>query len=276
MAGEAWQLALPFLDGAGLDANDLWNELQRAPSQVVAQFTIAVSATALLVLTGHGAFWLGRCALGLTDSPLPRRLAGAGAFALTSLVGVAGAMLGGVRHTSNAAGNDLASAFGSGSGAIPPAIFQLLAAGLPFLSACLAEWLAGLVKRRGAILAQVRAAARTLATRQAERAALEERIQLADREVDRLLLERAGQEGTVLRLGCLGEQASRAAAEEAWLEGEALARAREDLRAALEVDRFAFLKAAGRAGHTGLWSADGVVTLLSPAPCAAPSAQEAA
>jgi hypothetical protein len=168
-------------------------------------------------------------------------------------------LLGALRHATTEAGLGLSSASAGGSSrALPLFVFVLVAAGLPFFTAIL--WSGGRVAlaHRDEIAARARTFDLALRAKEEERERLEERIRLARSALFDLEVERAGAKMEARRLASLGEEATREAAEEEWLAGEALVRAREELRAVLETDRYAFLKAAGKAGRRDLAEAGAV------------------
>ncbi len=262
---EAWQLAVPLLNANGIDTGDLRVEFLRVPAQVLLAVAMAFGSTAGLVYLAHVA--IGHGSRSFQEGTTGRRRAthlgvSAAACALSLFVAW---KLGDLRHESSVAGVALASG-GSGSapGTLPFSVFVLMTGLLPFFSAVLFDAGRAMLVRRAGCVQEARGFERSLRAREEVRERLEERVRLAQLALFELKVQRAGSDVAVRRLGWLGEEATRAAASEEWLEGEALARAREELRAALEADRLAFLKAAGRAGEVGTGGPGRTVVLFSP------------
>ncbi|MCM2332837.1 MAG: hypothetical protein NDI82_02705 [Anaeromyxobacteraceae bacterium] len=255
---EAWQLAIPFMNFAGVDVTDLGAELRRAPLTVVLLALFALACTAALVWLAHGA--LRRFEAGIADGASPgarrRDLALAAAAGLLSF-GLA-FLLGQLRHGASEAGAALnAATTGATVDATSSLVFVLVTAIVPYFTAALWDWSRAQLTEREAALRAARAFDAALAAKRTRRQRLDELVRLAQQKLDSLRRERDGAVAVVQTLSWKGEEAQRAEAKTAarteWAQGEALARAREELRAALEADRFAFLKAAGRAGgpHAG-------------------------
>lgn len=274
---EAWQLAIPFLNFAGVDVTDLASEFRRAPLTVALIALFALPCTAVLVGLAHAA--LRRLESGLEEdaSPLRRRrdlaLAGtAGAISFGLAV-----LLGEMRHGASEAGAALnAASTGAAAEASSSLVLVLVTAIVPYLTAWLWDWSRGqLTERERARLAAHRFDAE-LAAKRAARARLEDQVRLAQQTLASLREERDGAAVSVRTLGWMGEEAQRNTARTEWAQGEALARAREELRAALEADRFAFLKAAGRSADHHL-TGGGVRVVSTPEGGGlAPTQQEAA
>jgi hypothetical protein len=253
LVAEAWQLAIPFLNGAGIDVGELGVEYHRNPVSVLLCVAFAAGCTAMLVAFAHVALGHGRRAL--YEETVRRQRAVDAIVALASglLAASLAWLLGALRRATTEAGLGLSSASAGGSSrALPLLVFVLVAAGLPFFTAML--WSGGRVAlaHRDEIAARARTFDLALRAKEEERERLEERIRLARSALFDLEVERAGAKMEARRLASLGEEATREATEEAWLAGEALVRAREELRAVLETDRYAFLKAAGKAGRRDL------------------------
>ena len=153
---------------------------------------------------------------------------------------------------------------GSPAGTLPFSVFVLMTGLLPFFSAVLFDAGRALLVRRTGCALEAQGFERSLRAREEVRERLEERVRLAQLALFELKVQRAGADIAVRRLGWLGDEARREAANEEWLAGEALARAREELRAALEADRLAYLKAAGRTGDAGHGGPGRPIVLFSP------------
>lgn len=276
---EAWQLALPFLDGAGIDSSALGAEFRRAPSAVLLGLGFAMTCTVALVWLAHLALSFGKRAL--DDLAAERR-----PYTNALLSGVAGSLallfaglLGTMRHATADAGLSLTAAASGGNGASTSTwLFVLATALLPFAMAAFWGAARTSLARRAELAQAAHDFEAVLRTREEERHRLEERLQLAQQALADLRAERTGAEVAVRKLGWLGEEAARQTAEARWLDGEELARAREALRAVLETDRYAYSKAAGRSGDRRLLDGREAVVLYTPgrAPPAASLAQEAA
>jgi hypothetical protein len=268
---EAWQLAVPILNANGLDAGDLRSEFLRAPPQVLLAVAMALGCTAGLVYLAHVALQHGSRSLhgGVKGR---RRLADAVIAAAASALALFAAwQLGGLRHESAAAGLALVlGGSGSVSGSLPFSVFFLMTGLLPFFSAVLFDAGQASLGRRAGYAKDAWNFDRSLRAREEIRERLEERIRLAEQALLDQRVQRTGSEVAVRRLGWLGEEAKREAASEKWLAGEALARAREELRAAIEADRLAYLKAAGRAGGLAPGGPARPIVLFSPEGAAAP------
>lgn len=255
---EAWQLAIPFMNFAGVDVTDLGAEFRRAPMTVVLLALFALACTAALVWLAHGA--IRRFEAGLADgatSGARRRdlilafVAGTVSFGLAFLLGQ-------LRHGTSEAGAALSAATtGASVDATSSLVFVLVTAIVPYFTAALWDWSRSQLVEREAALRAARAFEAEHAAKRTRRQRLEELVRLAQQRLDALRKARDGAVTSVRTFGWMGEEAQRTVAKTAakteWAQGEALARAREELRAALEADRFAFLKAAGRAGgpHIG-------------------------
>lgn len=245
---EWWQLAVPFLNSSGVDVSDLGAEMQRAPLAVALPCLIAVGGTALLVWLAHLVSDHGPRALAEDATPRRRWIAlahclGAGGLSLGLAV-----FFGGMRQGDADANAMLtAAATGSTSNSTPAVGLIAIAAALPYFTAMLWDWARARLARRDQVAEEVRALDLALRAREEVRERLEERVRMAQQAQAALRLERAGADVKVRRLGWMGEEAQRQANQEAWLTGEALHRARAELKAALESDLLAFLKAEGRA-----------------------------
>lgn len=264
---EGWQLVAPFLNSTGIDANDPAAELRRAPLQVVLVVTFGMGATATFVWFAHVS--LARTRAFLAGEALTRRqvidLVIAGAVAVLSIV-LAG-YLGSVRHASSAAGADLlAATSGSAGGTLPVPAFVLLTSVLPYFSAVLLDSGLARMARRAECQREARRFDADIRGREEVRERLEERIRMAAQDLLERQAELATCDAAIQRAGWLGKAAVQDAADEQWLAGEELARAREELRAVLEVDRFAFLKEAGRSGRGDRLLPKGRAVVFSPEP----------
>lgn len=274
---EAWQLAIPFMNFAGVDVTDLAGEFRRAPLTVALIALIALPCTAALVWLAHGALRRFESGLAEDATPLRRRrdliLAGASGAISFSLAVLFGQM----RHGTSEAGAALnAASAGATAATSSSLVFVLVTAIVPYFTARLWDWSRGQLAEREQAQRAVRVFDAELAAKRAARARLEDQVRLAQQAIASLRKERDGAVVSVRTLGWMGEEAQRTTAKTEWAQGEALARAREELRAALEADRFAFLKAAGRAGDHHL-AGGGVRVISTPEGGGlAPVSQEAA
>jgi hypothetical protein len=249
---ETWQLALPMLNAAGVDVTDMGAELRRAPLGLFMGFAFAAICSGALVLLAHCALVCGRSAL--KDEATRREQLKNAALAGTSggLALLFSCLLGALRHATSEAGFSLAAASsGTTTAGSTTLVFVLGTSIAPYVTAFLWDYSRSALVRRSELAQAARVFDLEVRAKEEERERLEERIQMAQQALFDLQVQRAGSEVAVRRLGWLGEEAHRETVEAEWLAGEALARAREELRAVLESDRFAYLKAAGRAGTRG-------------------------
>ncbi len=262
---EAWQLAIPFMNFAGVDVTDLGGELRRAPMTVVLLALFALACTAALVWLAHIA--IRRFEAGLDEDARPgarRRdlilafVAGATTFALAWLLGQ-------LRHGTAEAGAALsAAAAGTTVEGSSSLVFVLVTAIVPYFTAALWDWSRGQLAERAVALRAARTFDAELAAKRTRRARHEELVRQAHARLEGLRKERDGAVVVVRKLGWQGEEAVKTAARAKWAQGEVLVRARRELQAVLEADRMAFLKTAGPGGGHRFTSG-GVQVISTPA-----------
>ena len=234
----AWQAALPLLRAAGLDPSALGSALEQRPAEAgfVAVFALGVAA---------GLFALADAALAAAvrlfrgdDDPRRRRFlaAGAGAAALFSVL--AGAALAALRAP----------------GGAPGWAFVLLLLVLPVGSTLLLRFVRAAAERRAVEAAAALGWDRERARALADRARRFEEIEWAHTEERELARQR---EAARQRLRDIDARA----VEAAWLEADAAERERADLAhlaqslvAALDLDRFEFIRQASARGAAELYA----------------------
>jgi hypothetical protein len=254
VAVEAYQLTLPYFDPTGIDSANLAAEWRRNPTGVLAGAGFALMASASIFLLMH---WLFETAAALYrggESAWRTAADAARAAGLGLLLAITASQIGALRHaTGDAAGafidatNGRAGGAGAGVG-----VFVLLTFLVP-LGAAFVQHKAARARadRRSAREGRRAWEAQQEGLRQVrERRA--ELIRQAERQRDRLAKQR---DAAHERLRALGERAQ--AAERELRDGiEAERRYSEafvnSLVAALEQDRFAFIKVARRRGRLEL------------------------
>lgn len=242
-AAETWQIAVPLLAGAGIDPGALQPEMGRRPGEVVAVLLFALGvAAALFALARAGLSAAGALARGEGDATRRRWLAatGSGAAALAMLVAGAVASL-----------PRTAASHGAAAGASLALLLLAVPVGAALLLGVMRRWDEARAAEQAAALAWDRERARALA----ERARRLEELEWAAEE--RLALERQ-REAARKRLRELHARAiavGRLAAEEVERDRAALARLAQALVAALELDRYQFVRQATARGALELVSA---------------------
>jgi hypothetical protein len=242
-AAETWQIAVPLLAGAGVDPGALEDEIARRPGEVVSVLLFALGvAAALFVLARGGLAAAGALAEGKGDPPHRRWLAAtaAGAAALAALVAAAVAAL--PRVT-------------SGHSTAPHVSLALLLLAVPVGAALLLAASGrsedGRAAEEAAALAWDRERARALA----ERARRLEEIEWAEEEQQGLERQREAARRRLRELSARAVAVARLAAEDAERERAALARLAQGLVAALELDRYEFVRQATARGALELLAA---------------------
>lgn len=230
---EAWQLAVPCLEAAGLGARELGAELRRSPAAVAFGFAFALGAALSLVLLASVALRRGAKALDGT-SPAPRRLR----VAMTAAAGLVAAGLGW-----SAAGVRGGAALDLARGRV--ALF-LTALALPVSAAWLLRLARKLEQARVAALAQARAwdqehyrSLADLSRRSASVAEEEKRLTQLERERASLLHAARRLAQRVATAERLASDAAGAEEQELWLVAQGIA-------AALELDRYEYLRQQGQ------------------------------
>ena len=237
---ETWQIAVPLLAGAGIDPGGL---ADRRPGEAAPLLLFALGvAAALFALARSGLSAAAALARGEGEPARRRWLAatGAGAGALAALVAAAVASL---------------PRAPTGHAAAPGVSLALLLLAVP-LGAALAlaaarRWDDARTAEEAAALAWDRERALALA----ERARRQEEIAWAEEEHRRLEQQRDAARRRLRELNARAVDVARTAAEDAERERAALARLAQGLVAALELDRYEFVRQATARGALELVSA---------------------
>jgi hypothetical protein len=233
----AWQVALPLLRAAGLDAAALRSALEQRPAEVAFVAVFALGVTAGLFALADSAL---RAALRLfagEDDARRRRFLAAGAGSATALLLLLAAAL---------------AALPSGSGAMPRWAFVALLLALPVAGALLLPVARAEAARRVAEAAAVLAWDRERARELGERARrLEELDWAAEEELD-LKQERDAARARLRDLNARAMEAAHLAEEAAHRERGDLSRVAQGLVAALELDRHEFVRQASARGAADL------------------------
>ncbi|MGC3996806.1 MAG: hypothetical protein QM767_04440 [Anaeromyxobacter sp.] len=240
LAATTWQVALPLLRAAGLDPHRLRAELAARPPEVIFTLLFALGVAAGLFTLVHAAL---RAAGALAAAPAePRRRGWLGAALASAVVLIA------------LVAAAVVALPGEGP-AVPAWAAVLLLCVVPVGASLLVHAATGDRERRHAALAAALAWDRQRAGALAERARRLEELEWAEEERRDLELDR---ELTRRRLRDVAARAlvvARRAAEAGRREQASLARLAQSLLAALELDRYEFIRQA---------SARGLLELLGP------------
>jgi hypothetical protein len=242
-AAETWQIAVPLLAGAGIAPGALEAEMARRPGEVVSVLLFALGvAAALFALARGGLAAAGALARGEGDPPRRRWLAatGTGAAALAALVATAVAAL-----------PRAASERGAAGGASLALLLLAVPVGAALLIATVRRWDEARAAEQAAALAWDRERARALG----ERARRLEELEWADEERQGLERQREAARRRLRELNARAIVVGRVAAEQAERERAALARVAQGLVAALELDRYQFVRQATARGALELVTA---------------------
>jgi len=259
LVAEAWQVGLPLAAGAGVDPGAFGAELARRPAELVFASVFALGVAAGLVALASAALTHGEELLHGTEAP--RRALGLGAAALGAAAAAA------------VVAAAVAALPAPGAAGVPGWTRALLLLSVP-LAAALAlraarreadarEW------EDAAALAWDRERARTLA----ERARRLEELGLADAAEGALAREREALLRRLRELGARAGAAARVAARTAQAERTALARLARSLVAALELDRYEFVRQASARGAMELVAQRRRVEVAAREPVTAPAAR---
>lgn len=238
---EGWQIALPLFRTAGLSAEDLGADAARRPAEVLFVSVFALGVALGLFALAHAGLQALAGAFEVEPDARRRRwlaVGAAGAGALASLVAAALAAL----------------PPGAAPGA-PPASFALLLVAVPVATALLLRWSRLREAQRSLETAAALAWDRERARALSDRARRLEEVAWAEEEARALERQREAARRRLRELNARAVEASRIAEEAEHRERAALSRAARSLVAALELDRWEFVRQA---------SARGALDLLSP------------
>lgn len=256
---QTWQIAVPLLAGAGVDAGAIEEELARRPGEVVSVLLFALGvAAALFALARAGLAAADALARGEGEPPRRRWLAAtaAGAGALSAVV--AGAVAALPRSV---------EAHGAASGAALALLLVAVPVGVALLLSAARRREEARAAQEAAALAWDRERALTLA----ERGRRLEELEWAREELRGLERQRDAARRRLRELNARAIAVGRLASEEVERERAALGRVAQGLAASLELDRYEFVRQA---------TARGAAELLQPrrrrAPEARPPAYEPA
>ncbi|HET8538710.1 MAG TPA: hypothetical protein VFL83_02440 [Anaeromyxobacter sp.] len=235
LAAEAWQVAVPLLAGAGIDPEAVVAEAATRPGDVASLVLFALGVTASLFALAHGALSAGAALLAAELDPHRRRwLAGAGAAAsaLAALVAASVAAL--PRPT--------------GADAPAGVALAILLLAVPVGAALVLRAAARLESARADELARALAWDRDRALALAERARRLEELRWAEDEQADLERQREAARRRLRDLSARAIALARQAAAAAEQERTGLARLAQGLVAALELDRYAYVRHAAARG----------------------------
>jgi hypothetical protein len=238
LAAEAWQIALPLVAGAGLDAGALGAELARRPAELVFAGAFAVAVAAGLVALASAALAQGEAVL--RGAGEPRRARGLRAAALAS-ASAAAAIAAAVASLPSPAG-----------ATVPGWTRALLLLAVPLAAALALRTARREAEAREADEAAALAWDRERARALSERARRLEELDQAGAAELALAREREALLRRLRELGARAGAAARLAERGAQAERTALARLTRSLVAALELDRYEFLRQASARGATDL------------------------
>ncbi|BDG09960.1 hypothetical protein AMPC_30730 [Anaeromyxobacter paludicola] len=258
LLAQAWQFAVPYLSAIGIDTLHLGAEVRRNPIGIVLGSVFALGAATSLFVFAHVALRRGLDLYrgeGATRHKLWIGFSMGGAALLASITAW---LLGSLRPTA-----ETAAQIFQGSDSVRTARFAffLLALIVPLAVACLIQVAERLTAQREALLVAARAwdveRFRTLT----ERVRREELLERAERERVHLELERQAAQARLRTLHRRSVEARRGAAELAESRHVDLRNLAASLAAALETDRYEFVRQA---------NARGMPTLLELEPPPAP------
>ncbi len=235
---ETWQIALPLLRSAGVDARSLAIEASRRTADVafVAVFALGVAA-ALFALAHAGLEALGAAYRGDADVRRRRWLvaAGAGAGAASTVVASA-----------------IAALPFAPAGGMPRWTFVALLLAVPVAATLVLRAARSEAEARGAEIAGALAWDRDRTTALADRARRVEEISLGEAQERDLEQRRDAARRRLREINARAIEAERLARETARRERRALARVAQSLVAALELDRYEFARQASARGASDL------------------------
>jgi hypothetical protein len=236
LAAETWQLASPLLAASGLAPGAVAATFARAPVEVVLPALFALGIAGALFALAVGGLAAAAEVLRAEVAPSRRRgLAAAGLAALAVSVLLALAV---------------AALPGGADAPAPTAALLLLA--LPLAAALALQAARGDRARRQEELARALEWDRARAHDLLARARRAEELEWADEQVRQREAAREAARRRLRELSARAVEAGRVAAEAARREREALARVAQGLVAALELDRFEYLRQAGARGAADL------------------------
>jgi hypothetical protein len=250
VVAETWQIAAPLLRSAGVDAARLADELRRLPAQTLFVVIFALGVAVGLFAVAHTAVELAVRAFSLEGDERRRRWLAAtslGAVVFSTVVAVAAA-----------------SVPGAGPPSLPAPTLVLLLVALPLATALVIRAARREEARREGELAEALAWDRERARALAERARRLEEVAFAEAEERELERLRETARRRLREVSARALSAARLATQAARRERLLLHRVAQSLVAALELDRFEFVRQA---------SARGAVDLVQPRRRKAPDAR---
>jgi hypothetical protein len=256
IAAETWQVAMPLLRSADVDPVRLAEELRAKPIEVgfAAIFALGVSA-GLFALAHAGLAAAQAIFRGEDDARRRRWLAagGAGAALLAALVAVAVSWITGVIYTTRAYRS--VAALPSTRTAMPPWTLVLLLLALPVATGILLSGARTEAEKRDLELAAALQWDRERARALAERERRLEELSWAEDEERAIERERDAARRRIREIGARAMTATRLAVEAERKERAALARLAHSLVAALEIDRYEYVRQATVRGASELVAA---------------------